>query len=411
MYAEQIKRFADENDVVLIAVSNDPEARIFDIANEHYVISSVDAELMKRFITEHNIDGVYLGTSEPVIAAACGYIAELGLPCYCTKEQWSVFQNKINFKSACIAAGLPVVPRFEIDEDDIDLPEDVFPVITKPADGFGSSSFSVCRNKDELIRGYRLAKEDSASASVIVEKFVDNRGLVVYYTMSGGEAYFSGIEKKIPVRYEKQGSYVAGIHLFESGVTAEFRRRFEDKIKKMFSDCGVTEGNIWMEVFRDGDVYYFNEAGFRYSGSITIYPIDYFYGINELASDIYFSLTGKSRLFGNFSLIPPHIPAGRHYCIYPIHLKPGKIKRIEGAKEFMEKDYAVALPFQSEEGDFIRDTGSVKQVIAYAHFVYRDEDDCRRILDDIHNTFFVYGEDGENMVQRKLDAENCDLSL
>lgn len=167
LWKEAIKQFADEHEIVLIATGNDQSAGIFEIADEKYDVNSTDARAMKALIKEMKIDGVYMGGSETVIGSACQYLEELGLPCYCTYKQWNTLQNKKNFKDLCIQSGLPVVPKFEFENGEIRLNKDDFPVITKPADGCGSSGFSVCYNNDELQKGYKIAADDSATGSVI----------------------------------------------------------------------------------------------------------------------------------------------------------------------------------------------------------------------------------------------------
>lgn len=116
-------------------------------------------------------------------------------------------QNKIQFKQLLIENGLPVAPRYDIRSlSDIDSIADEirFPVMTKSADGCGSNGFSVCHNIEELKAGYKHASATSASGSVIiVEKFVKNDGVIVFYTFSNGKMHFSGLEDKYPVRYEE----------------------------------------------------------------------------------------------------------------------------------------------------------------------------------------------------------------
>lgn len=98
LWKEAIKDFADENDITIIATGNDHSAGIFEIADESYDIDSTNSEEMKKLIIDKKIDGVYMGGSEAVISTACQYINELGLPCYCTKEQWDFLEIKLNLK-------------------------------------------------------------------------------------------------------------------------------------------------------------------------------------------------------------------------------------------------------------------------------------------------------------------------
>ena len=411
LWKETIKQFADEHEIVLIATGNNQSAGIFDIADEKYDVNSTDARAMKALIKEMKIDGVYMGGSEAVIGSACQYLEELGLPCYCTYKQWNTLQNKKNFKSLCIQSGLPVVPKFEFENDNIALSEDVFPVITKPADGCGSSGFSVCHNNEELKRGYKLAKEDSATASVITEKFVKNEGNVVFYTVSNGKIYFSGLSDKYPVRYAKQGSYVGGLFVYESRFTEEFRSKFEKKIQNMIASIDIREGCFWIEVFHDGDEYYFNEVGYRYGGSASVFPTDYLYGINQVASDIYYALTGESLIRGHKTLIPENVVRKKYYAVYPVHILPGTIRSIEGLNELKKNSSLVTVLTTKEVGDTICDTGSFSQAYALIHMVFDDLHELKSILDFIHDTLTVRDIKGNSLVNRMLDLDKINIVL
>lgn len=411
IWKDAIKQFADENEVVLVATGNDTTAGIFEISQEGYRVNSTDIEGMKRLIKEKKIDGVYMGGSEPIIAAASLYLNELSMPCYCTKEQWDWLQDKSRFKELCIKHGLPVVPKYDVNKENIEIITDTidFPVITKPTDGCGSNGFSVCQNKKEFIDGYEKAAMNSPTQSVICEKFVKNESVVVFYTFSNGKIYFSGLEDKFPVRYKKQGSYVGGLFVFESKLVTEFRDKFESEIQAMISSIGIKEGSAWIEVFHDGNKYYFNEVGFRYGGSVSVYPVDYFHGINQVAADIYFALTGESVIIGHTSLIPTSLPRKKKYCIYPIHIKSGTIKTIEGIKSIRSMEGVVLLSLTKHEGDFISDTGSFSQTLALVHFVCDDVKECRYMIDEICNKLTIIDTDGNNMINRMLDISKIEF--
>lgn len=407
VWRDVIRRFADEYSVRLIFAGK-TAAPLDDIADESYRIDSIDHEAMKAFIREHNIDGVYMGGSELIISHACQYINELGLPCYCNKTQWDALQNKANLKDLFMKYGLPVVPRFAIDPNHIveSVPQTAFPVITKPTDGSGSNGFSVCRNAEELVKGFQIATENSITGEVICEKFVKNEGLVVFFSFTEGEMVFTLAEDKYPVQYEKQGSYVAGLFLCESKVKNDFRERFEEKLTALFNGLGIKEGTIWIEVFRDGDQYYFNECGYRYGGSFSFYTVDYFRGINQVYADLYYALTGKSKLYGFSSLISDSVEIEKNYCIYPIHLKPGRIAAISGLQHIKQWPNVILIPQQKEEGDVVADSGSFGQVMALVHFVFNDKTDCRQTIEKIHRVLSVKDSDGNEMVNMMLDLDS-----
>ena len=92
MWKDVIKTFAQEQGIILIAAGL-YHAGIFDIANESYIIDTIDADVMKTFVKEHQIDGVYMGGVEFIINGACDWVNALGFPCYYTKEKWNLLQN------------------------------------------------------------------------------------------------------------------------------------------------------------------------------------------------------------------------------------------------------------------------------------------------------------------------------
>lgn len=410
LWKKAIKDFADENGIILIATGNDQTAGIFEIADESYGINSTNMEEMKKLIKEAKIDGIYLGGSEAVIPAACQYVNELGMPCYCTHDQWEYLQNKANFKELCIHNGLPVVPRYSAQNGlDVAVPVDDYPVITKPTDGCGSSGFSVCHNIEELKTGYEIAAKESPTGSVIIEKFVPNDGVVVFYTVSEGKLLFSGLEDKYPVRYEKQGSYVGGLFTFESELADSFRVRFEKRIEQTIQSIGIKEGSFWIEVFHHGENYFFNEVGFRYGGSASFYPVNYIHGINQVAADIYYALTGKSKTEGFASLIPANIPRKRFYAVYPIYCGAGNIRQVIGTKEAAVMSNMVSFPVIHGVGSYIADTGSFSQVVALAHFVYDTEEELKETIEEVHEKVRFIGDNNENMVIRMLKLDELRL--
>ena len=407
-WKDAIASYAKEHGITLIAAGNNPHAQYFEIADETYNVNSTDTEAMKNLIRTKKIDGVYLGGNDDVINVACEYVRDMGFPCYCTKSQWDNFSKKNLFKKLCKSVDLPVVPEIEIDASNLvsEAANINFPVITKPVDSSGSKGFSVCRNAEEFLIAYEKARQFSKSGKVIVEKFVKNDSVCVFYTFSRGEYFFSGLQRKYPVKYDNTGSFVMGLALFESSLTKRFREEFEPRIFKMFEKQNIREGNIWMEIFRDDNNYYFNEVGYRYGGSTSIFPVDYFYNINQLHSDIDYALTGKSRIFGRKSLIPNDLKRKKYYAIYNIHLKPGTIAEIIGVDDFLKRDNVIIIPTIKSVGDTVEDTGTFAQIFALVHFVFDTRAEFIETVNHVHKKIIIKDEAGNNLVNRMLDVEN-----
>lgn len=395
-WADILFAFAKENDIQLITTGKEPN-KMFD---EYYYVDSTDCEGMKKLIKEKNIDGVYVGSHEGVIRQATQYLADLGMPCYCTLNQWDTLMNKSKFKDLCIKFGLPVAPRYPYTPEH---PCDIqFPVITKPADGCASVGIKICNNMDELAEGYQLAYEKSQSKEVLVEKLVNNSGMDVFFQITNSDIEFCGLGDKYPVQLAPGAGSVAGARILPSIYTDDFRSRFESKIKDMFASVGLTQGLIWMEVFHDGDDYYFNEVGYRPNGSLTIVGIDYFYNINTVAADIYYALTGTGKKDGFGSLIlKDHKKGKSNVCEYWVAVNSGTIGSVKGIDLVKDHPCVLAAFPKYDIGSIVPHTNGFAQNFCVIHFAYDDSDELRDIINYIQNTVAVCDTDGNDMIIHK----------
>lgn len=395
-WADIILAFAKENDIQLVTTGKNPN-KMF---SEYYYVDSTDHEGMKKLIIEKNIDGVYVGSHEGVIRQATQYLAELNLPCYCTLNQWDTLMNKRSFKSLCQRFNIPVAEKY--DWSPTNLCEVKYPVIVKPADGCASVGIKICNNEDELLEGYKYAYENSYAKEVLVEQLVNNSGMDVFFQITNSEIEFLLIGDKYPVQLAEGAGSVAGIRVLPSIYTEDFRLRFEEKIKNMFSSLKLKQGLIWMEVFHDGDNYYFNEVGYRPNGSLTIIGIDYLCGINTVAADIYYALTGMGKDRGFSSLIlKDHLSGKSKVCEYWIAVKPGKIGKIEGI-DVLNNDKNILASFPKYDvGSVVPHTDGFAQNFCVIHFGYDNDFEMKRIINSIRDTVKVYDENGNDMIIHK----------
>ncbi|MBP5432984.1 hypothetical protein [Ruminococcus sp.] len=397
-WADIIFNFADENDIHLLTTGKNPN-KMFD---EYYYVDSTDNEGMKTLIREKNIDGVYVGSHEGVIRHATKYLAELGLPCYCTFQQWDNLMNKRKFKELCQKFDIPVAPKYEwFPETPCEIQ---FPVIVKPADGCASVGIKICHNEAELREGYQLAYDNSDTHEVLIEKLVNNTGMDVFFQITNSQIEFCGLGDKYPVQLAEGAGAVAGARILPSIYTEDFRDRFENKIKDMLSSVKLTQGLIWMEVFHDGNNYYFNEVGYRPNGSLTIVGIDYFYGINTVAADIYFALTGKGKAKGFNSLIlKAHSTDKKKVCEYWIACHPGTIKEIQGIDEVKAHPNVLAAFPKYSVDSIIPHTNGFAQNFCVVHFAYNNASELQDVIKYIKSTVKVIDIKDDDMIIHKTN--------
>lgn len=391
----ELVNYAKGNNIYTIVTDYLPveESPAKKIADEHWDISTADVDLLEMKIKEENVDGIITGVHGFNINKMAKLAQRLNMPCYCTVEQRRLVSDKKKFKALCKKHGIRVSMEYEINPltEDADIID--FPVVVKPSDSGGSAGFSLCTNKSELIEGYQKARDISPTASVLIEEFVPYNSVIIHYTVRNGEFIFSGMSDKISMKLGENGSSVMALQLFPSKNVKEYLSNINDKAIEMFKSIGIKQGPIWIEAFNNNGEFIFNEMGFRLGGSLTNYPVKYFYGIDQVDDMIKYSLGEE------LSIIKENNRECRdNYCILPIHIKPGKITSIYG--EDIVKKFAkiIAVVKVHHVGDLIENWGNAKQVYAYLHIKYSDIVDLKNSILLIKSNYKVCDENGKDML-------------
>lgn len=372
----------------------DGESRAKQIADETWQISTADVKKLGELAAGHGVDGIYTGVHEFNIERMIELCDMLKYPCFCDKKQWDILNNKRSFKNLCREFDIPVTEEYIIDYNRINA--DIrFPVVVKPTDGSGSRGFNVCNNTEELKEAYLTAAEFSQSKSVLVEKFMDyKKSIIIHYTIVDGKFYFSGILDKRSSKVFPDGAPIMSVQFYPSRHEEKYVRTLNEKVIKMFRHLGLKNGVIWIEAFIDDDTFVMNEMGYRFGGSLTYFPIKMITGIDQLALQIEYALTGK------YEKLPEIISSfkKKSYCILPVHVKPGRICGIEGINELEAKPEIVRIVQVHDIGDSIDSWGTAKQVFAYIHIMAESMEEIEHGIDDALKTVKVYDEQGDNML-------------
>lgn len=372
-------------------------------ADEAWDISTSEVDVLAEMCREHGVSGVLTAVHEFNINRMIDLCERLGYPCYCTRNTWKYCDNKLEFKSLCAQSGIPVAKKYDVDgrvcSGLVDLP---YPVIVKPVDGSGSRGFHICNSPDELLIGYEDALKYSPNKAVIVEDYIPYDAVIIHYTMIDGRCCFSGMSDKYSSRFSSTGASVMGIQLFPSKGIASYMSKLNQSVIDMFEEAGFTDGPIWIEAFYDGnEKFVFNEMGYRFGGSLTYYPVEYFYGYNQLDMMLSVALGGQKQL------LRKSLPkSSDKYCILPVHIHPGSISRIEGERELSAMNELYAYVPVHFIGDKIESWGSAQQVFCYLHITYNEISSLKKSVEKILQTIKAYNEAGENLLYTLFKIEN-----
>lgn len=401
---ELVKRAKELGAYVIVTdylpIEQSPAKRI---ADECWDISTAEVNKLTDLCKVHHVDGISAGVHEFNINRMLDLCENLNFPCYCKRDTWVYCDDKVEFKKLCISNKIPVARKYDINsqssEQQIDsLP---YPVIVKPVDGSGSRGFHICNNAEELKAKYVDAECFSPTKRVIVENYMPYDAVIIHYTMHNGKCYFSGMSDKISRKFASTGSSVMGFQSLPSKGLNSYLKSLDESTRRMFENAGFTDGPIWIEAFYDGtDKFFFNEIGYRFGGSLTNYPVKYFYGIDQL------DLMISSALSGNIPFTQTINESPRNYCILPIHTKAGNIQHIVGENDIKSMNNIYAYVPVHFEGDEIHDWGSAQQVFCYIHVLYDTYKDLKKTLNDVMKTIKAIDLNGNNLLFTLFDFNN-----
>ncbi len=366
------------------------------IADESWEISTADIDELKKKIIENGINGIYTGVHEFNIRKMIELCESLEFPCFCTLDQWDNLNNKKRFKQLCAQYDIPITREYKSDDLSRLLLEPIeYPVVVKPVDGSGSRGFSICHSSDDLEKAYCVARKFSESGKVLVEKYMNyENSAIINYTLINGELFFNGISDKHSKKVFSTGAPIMSVQFYPSKYEQKFLNDLNEKVKNMFKGYGLKNGVIWIEAFCDHGQFTFNEMGFRFGGSLTYLPVHYLYGVDQLALQIEYALTGKNeRKLTQEQKISP-----KTYCIFPVHVKAGTIMQVCGIEALQKREGFVKLVPVHYLGDKIEEWGSAQQVFAYIHFVAENREAAEKEIDCIINTLSVFDEHGNQML-------------
>ncbi len=371
------------------------------IADEVWDISTNDIDALAEKCSIEGVNGVLTAVHEFNINRMLDLCNRLGLPCYCNRGTWKYCDNKLEFKNLCQDSGIEVAREFDLDSAARYLKETSKPVIIKPVDSSGSRGFSICKTSQELASAIEKAKEFSASQSIVIEEYIPYDAVIIHYTMHQGVCYFSGITDKYSVRFPSTGASVMGLQMMPSKGKQIYLQSVDSKARKMFENAGFTDGPIWIEAFYDGESrFVFNEMGYRFGGSMTNYPVKYYYQIDQMDLMIDVAMGEPKR---ELSVVPTN--TNKKYCILPVHLHHGQIKCINGLDELRDKDFINAIAQVHYVGDDIQEWGSAQQVFCYAHILFENASDLIDRIHDLMRTLQVKDENNQNMIYTLYDIK------
>lgn len=379
-------------------------------ADEYWMISTVDFDLLEQKCREEHIEAVICGISAINNAATIELCNRLKLPCYCTPNTYHYSANKRDFKDICKSCGVLTSPDYFVSNPptDDELEQISFPVVVKAVDQRGNIGMSYCNTKDEIAVACDLARSVSNSNTVIVEDVLGGYEYGAHYALAEGKASLVGF-----VIMLNQPGYPSNCYSITTTCTnnlkrymEEFHPYFMDALNKM----GCHEGYLWVELMEGADGHLNAlEIGYRMSGEMLCDQLKISGIFNAYAWILDIATGNKHRkedLPVSLTALPEKIITS--YILWS--KEGGTISKIEGLEKLVD------IPSINIVDNLITIGSTVRKHQYMIIFTFESEncDELCETIQVINDSVNIYDENGENIViyyddfvtLHKLDEES-----
>ncbi|PIE78565.1 MAG: hypothetical protein CSA15_07165, partial [Candidatus Delongbacteria bacterium] len=364
------------------------------------------------------VQGVFTGPSEFHIFNTMKLCERANLPFYTTEDIWKICSDKRLFKNLCNQNNVPSVSEYIINGDQKGelLDKNDYPVIVKPVDCGSSIGISVCNSNKELEVAIDYALSFSKKKEVIVEKYIENRGLVtnIRYIALDGDIHLSLLGDQYIVDPVDRTALITGVTVFPSMHTKLYLKKNNAKVMEMFRNLGVKNGSFFMQALPYNNEILIHEMGMRISGGLIYKITEPLNNLNDFKLMLNYAMGEKIDSEEVINSIDIFLK-GKTAIDLCIPLKHGVIKETHGIEKVKSEYDIVDFIQYYNIGDEIKKDyiGSLQQLFCRVKFIAENIDQAISIIEGIQNTISIIDSNNEDMIFMKFDVnrikENRDL--
>lgn len=396
--------------VYVVVTDSSPDSSITkELADEVATVSTSDIESLVSLVKEKNIDGAFCGPSEFNIGNLVKLCKDAHLPCYCTPEQWELCSNKKTFKEYCIRNNVPtaqeyVFKDFECEGFDKDVE---YPVIVKPVDGCSSKGISICYNRQDVLKAYDYAINNSACKHVIIEQYLDNGGSIFSfrYILNNGDYYpYLTFDTYIVDPIERK-YLISAFTYIPSRLTDFFKENLDANVRRMFADMGLKNGVAFIQSIPYKGKIYCHEMGYRLSGGMIYKITQPLMNINDMEMMLRYAL-GEPLISDIEIERIKRVKYDQSIAQLMIPLNCGTIKSINGLEEIMKMEGVDDLLQYYHVGDTIeqKHIGTLNQHFCRFTLHADSLEGIIKIVEEIQKILVIESTEGKSMYTMLFDT-------
>ncbi len=373
------------------------------IADKSYDVDGLNVNGLVELVKKEQIDGILIGTADPLIPSYYQVCSRLKLPCYVTEESMEAFTNKRNFKEVCKRFEIESVPEYKL-EDVLKNKNIVYPILIKPVDGRSGKGMSVCFSLNEVEGAIKKALDASRCKEFLIERYMNCDDVFMYYTFADGKVFLSAMADRFTSREQKGVDPVVLGGIYPSKYLKLYQENIHEKMCKMFHSLNIKNGVLLIQAFVENGHFYVYDPGFRLQGGAPHILMESINGFDQQKMLVRFALTGKVDT-AEIEEKNDYLFHGKVGASQVVLLKGGRIGKINGIDTVKQIPGVVAATQRLFEGDEVTMIGTEQQVLVRFHMVCETKEELRQLVNKINHTIKVFDTEGNEMCLKGLQPE------
>lgn len=383
---------------VIVTDSNSEQFGAKTIANQVASVSTRDIPSLIELCKSEKISAVIAGVNEGNIRSALSVSETLGLPFYCSSDQWELVMDKSKFRDLCDRNGVPspktffagLATDFQIDSVKLE-----FPLVIKPVDASALAGISICNYSHEVAKAIQTARENSITESVIIEEFVDGVEFTAAYAVVEGQLSLSSIDDRYPLVLPGMSTSFPILRVYPSLHAQSFIDECTHSLTALCREIGLENGCIFFQGIRSSKGYAIFEAGLRLAGEATYRFLQPLNGVNPLhhITDVSIGRVSNHAIEKDDPFL-----GGKVAAIISFVSSGGVISEMHGLEEAQQLENLIEWEQRYAPGDLIPNDGTLRQIVLRYILECANYDELNRDIALLSNLIKVLDNNGDSMV-------------
>jgi biotin carboxylase len=353
----------------------------YTLADEFAVIDIADRDATLRAARTHQVDGIICDSTDVGVPTMAWVADQMGLPGIGYETALN-FTNKYRMRTITRDAGLPN-PPFGLARDASEASRIAsaigWPIVVKPADSQSSRGVRIVSCANQLESAFLHALQNSRSAEVIVEGFLDGIEVTVESFCCDGMVQVAGISDKDHFAHRPE---VASRLTYPADFRPEILERIEAVNNAVITTLGLRTGIAHAEYIVVDSEPYLVEIAARGAGSrVYSHIVPHLAGVPVPQAYIQFVMGA------GMHIIPDRQPRAANLAFFCF--RPGRVQSIEGVEEAEQFHGVEEIFLEFAVGDTLRPPDDDRSRPGFALILGNTREEVLATTDAVFQTVHV----------------------